>query len=98
MKYYRLYAIYKMPNLRVLDFQKVGLKERIRAKNLFESEQGKEILENMTEKKFKEEDEGEFIKAVEVLIQDEKNKQKIYVRLSRLYLEFNSINKYVGRY
>ena len=36
--YYRLYTIYKIPSLRVLDFQKVKKSEREAAKTFFESE------------------------------------------------------------
>jgi hypothetical protein len=79
MKYYRLYAIYKIPNIRVLDFQKVKLKEKIKAKQLFESEKGKEIIQNMIDKKFTDEEESEFVKAVEQIKQDEMKKMKIYV-------------------
>ncbi|KAF5284337.1 hypothetical protein FQA39_LY04630 [Lamprigera yunnana] len=41
--HYRLYLIYKIPQLRVLDFRKVKLKERDEAKNLFKSRKGKEL-------------------------------------------------------
>jgi hypothetical protein len=85
MKYYRLYTIFKLPNVRVLDFQKVKLKEKVKAKALFESEEGKEIIQNMLEKKFKEDEEGEFVKAIDLLKQDEKKKMMIYVLLSRLF-------------
>jgi U2 small nuclear ribonucleoprotein A' len=81
MKYYRLYTIYKLPNLRVLDFQKVKFKERVFAKNLFESEKGQKIIEDMMNKKMKEDEEVEYFKAMEVINKD-LNKQKfLYVRL-----------------
>mmetsp|Transcript_33104 Transcript_33104/g.38033 ORF Transcript_33104/g.38033 Transcript_33104/m.38033 type:complete len:117 (-) Transcript_33104:27-377(-) len=35
IEHYRLYCIAKIPSLRVLDFQKVTLKERIAAKEMF---------------------------------------------------------------
>lgn len=66
-----------MPNVRVLDFQNVKLKERITAKKLFESEKGKQIIEDMRNKKYDE----EYSKAVEEMLKNEENKKKIYVRL-----------------
>ena len=45
---YRMYVIFKMPNLRVLDFQKVTLKERIAAKKLFESAAGAVALKEIS--------------------------------------------------
>jgi U2 small nuclear ribonucleoprotein A' len=38
MKNYRLFTIYAMQNLRVLDFQKVKKRERIEAEKLFKTE------------------------------------------------------------
>ena len=66
-----------MPNVRVLDFQKVKLKERVTAKKLFESEKGKQIIEDMKNKKYDE----EYSKAVEEMLKNEENKKKIYVKL-----------------
>ena len=43
-----MYVIFKMPNLRVLDFQKVTLKERIAAKKLFESAAGAVALKEIS--------------------------------------------------
>lgn len=76
MKYYRLYTIFKFPNVRVLDFQKVKLKERVLAKSLFTSEKGKKIIEDMLNKKFGEENEFEYVNTYESIQQDI-NKQKI---------------------
>jgi U2 small nuclear ribonucleoprotein A' len=42
-QHYRLYLIYKLPQLRLLDFRKVSMKEREEAKTLFKSKKGKEI-------------------------------------------------------
>ena len=81
MKYYRLYTIYKLPNVRVLDFQKVKLKEKAMAKNLFESEMGKKIIEDMMNRKFGEEDETEYVKASEIIQQDISKQRIIYVRI-----------------
>ncbi|RCH84394.1 U2 small nuclear ribonucleoprotein [Rhizopus azygosporus] len=39
-QHYRLYVIHKLPQLRVLDFNKVKLAERNEAKKLFSTEQG----------------------------------------------------------
>lgn len=70
-----------MPNLRMLDFQKVKLKEKLQAKKIFDSVEGKEIIQKMISRKFNEIDEEEFIKGVQKIKQDETNKQKIYVRI-----------------
>jgi hypothetical protein len=69
-----------MPNLRVLDFQKVKLKEKILAKNLFESEKGRQILDDMVNRRYKEED--EYNKAIEDVLKDEENRKKIYVNIN----------------
>jgi hypothetical protein len=74
-----MYAIYKMPNLRVLDFQKVKLKEKLLAKNLFESEKGLKIIEDMTKSQFSKENEEEYIKAIESIQQDINKKKMLYV-------------------
>lgn len=42
-QHYRLYLIYKLPQLRLLDFRKISMKEREEAKVLFKSKKGKEI-------------------------------------------------------
>ena len=41
--HYRLYLVYKLPQLRLLDFRKISMKEREEAKTLFKSKKGKEI-------------------------------------------------------
>ena len=64
-----------MPNVRILDFQKVKLKERISAKTLFESDKGKQIIEDMINKKYDE----DYSKAVEEIFKNDQNKKKIYV-------------------
>jgi hypothetical protein len=76
-----------MPNLRVLDFQKVKLKEKLMAKNLFESEKGKQLIDDMINKRFKEE--NDYAEAVENILKDEENKRKIYVN-AYLIIELNS--------
>jgi len=63
----------------MLDFQKVKLKERLMAKNLFESEKGKQLIEDMKNKKFQVEENEEYIKELEKTLQDEEKKRKIYV-------------------
>ena len=46
-----MYVIYKIPSLRVLDFQKVKQKEREHAKKLFETEQSaKAILKEISQR------------------------------------------------
>lgn len=41
--HYRLYLVYKLPQLKLLDFRKIRQKERDEAKSLFKSKKGKEI-------------------------------------------------------
>lgn len=43
-KYYRLYVIWKLPTVRVLDFTKVARKERQEAKKLFDGKAGPSAL------------------------------------------------------
>ena len=76
LKYYRLYVIYNLPNLRVLDFQQVKSKERQAAKELFTSEKGKKLIERLKNKKYEEEDK-EFVKAVEEIKRDNKINEAI---------------------
>ncbi len=82
IKYYRLYVIYKLPNLRVLDFQKVKLKEKMAAQKLFEGPKGKELIEDMILKKFKggseDQDESSLLQNT---LKDENKKKMILVYL-----------------
>ncbi|KAJ1526645.1 hypothetical protein ONE63_008230 [Megalurothrips usitatus] len=48
--HYRLYIIYKFPQLKLLDFQKIKQKERDEAKTLFKSKVGKEIQREIAKK------------------------------------------------
>lgn len=41
--HYRLYVIHKLPQLHLLDFRKVRMKERDEASSLFKSKKGKEL-------------------------------------------------------
>jgi hypothetical protein len=81
MKYYRSYVIFKLPNVRILDFQKVKLKERILAKELFTSEKGIKIIESLSSKQFIMEEDQEYLKSLEKIAQDENKKKMIYVCL-----------------
>jgi len=49
LKHYRLYTIYRMPNLRILDFKKIKQKERQEAQSLFK---GKKLKKNDKPKTF----------------------------------------------
>lgn len=49
---YRLYVIYKLKSLRVLDFKKVKNKERLEAKTLFASKEVEEETRKVSPKKF----------------------------------------------
>lgn len=46
-QHYRLYVIYKLPQLKLLDFRKIKLKEHDEAKTLFRSKKGKEIQKDI---------------------------------------------------
>lgn len=48
--HYRLYVIYKLPQLRLLDFRKIKMKEKDEAKALFKSKKGKEIQKEITKR------------------------------------------------
>ncbi|KAK9716883.1 hypothetical protein QE152_g24494 [Popillia japonica] len=48
--HYRLYVIYKFPQLRLLDFRKIRMKERDEAKTLFKSKKGKEIQKEISKR------------------------------------------------
>ncbi|CAH0555506.1 unnamed protein product [Brassicogethes aeneus] len=47
---YRLYVVYKLPQLRLLDFRKIKMKERDEAKALFKSKKGKDSLKEISKK------------------------------------------------
>ncbi|EDV22526.1 uncharacterized protein TRIADDRAFT_28604 [Trichoplax adhaerens] len=49
-KHYRLYVIYKLPHIKLLDFLKVKEKERIAAEKLFAGSQGKDLLNEIGKK------------------------------------------------
>jgi U2 small nuclear ribonucleoprotein A' len=51
-QHYRLYVIYKLPQLRILDFRKIKMKERDEANELFKSKKGK-LLEKELQRKVK---------------------------------------------
>lgn len=68
-----------MPGVRVLDFQKVVLKERVEAKNLFSGEKGLQLIEDLKNKKFSIEDNEEYLKGVNEVLQNEAKKKKLYV-------------------
>ncbi|KAL1488544.1 hypothetical protein ABEB36_015008 [Hypothenemus hampei] len=46
-QHYRLYLIYKLPQLRLLDFKKIKEKERDEARILFKSKKGKDIQKDI---------------------------------------------------
>lgn len=49
-KEYRLYVIHKIPQVRVLDFRKVRMREREEAKKLFGSKKGETLLKDIKQK------------------------------------------------
>jgi len=48
---YRLYVIHRLPNIRVLDFRRIRLKERQEAKKLFGSKEGKALITELAKKR-----------------------------------------------
>lgn len=48
--HYRLYVVYKLPQLRLLDFRKIKMKEREEARALFKSKKGKEIQKEISKR------------------------------------------------
>ena len=59
-----------------VDFQQVKSKERQAAKELFTSEKGKKLIERLKNKKYEEEDK-DFVKAVEEIKRDNKINEAI---------------------
>jgi len=49
-KFYREYVIFKLPNLRLLDFKKIKQKERQEANAFFKSKKGKELQKEIQKK------------------------------------------------
>ncbi|XP_003978874.2 U2 small nuclear ribonucleoprotein A'-like isoform X1 [Takifugu rubripes] len=49
-KHYRLYVINKLPQLRVLDFQKVKLKERQEAEKMFKGKRGAQLAKDIAKR------------------------------------------------
>lgn len=49
-QHYRLYIAYKLPQVKLLDFRKIKMKEREEAKALFKSKQGKELQKEIAKK------------------------------------------------
>ncbi|XP_071489775.1 U2 small nuclear ribonucleoprotein A'-like [Diadema antillarum] len=46
-KHYRLYVIHKLPNLRILDFRKIRLREREAAAQLFKGKKGEKLAKDL---------------------------------------------------
>jgi len=57
----------------------VKLKEKVMGKNLFESEKGKQLIEDMKNRKFQIDEDEEYIRELEKTLKDEEKKRKIYV-------------------
>lgn len=49
-QHYRLYVIHKLPQLKLLDFRKIKMKEKEDAKRLFKSKKGKEIQKEINKR------------------------------------------------
>jgi U2 small nuclear ribonucleoprotein A' len=75
-KEYRLYCIYRIPSLKMLDFRKVTLTERNNAKELFEGEVGQMLIKKI--------EEG-------VVVQDNKPKKQIGLKADHLTADQKAI-------
>ena len=62
MEHYRLYAISKIPSLKTLDFNKVTLKEKLAAKEMFGEEKGQELAEDIKRKQQKQKEKASMTK------------------------------------
>ena len=69
--HYRAYLIFKCPHLKLLDFQKVTLKERQQATKLFTSDSGKSLLNTL------ESDSNAGLEASKQLVLTEDQKQQV---------------------
>ncbi|KAM9313468.1 U2 small nuclear ribonucleoprotein A' [Gastrophryne carolinensis] len=49
-RHYRLYVIFRLPQVRVLDFQKVKLKEREEAANMFKGKRGAQLVKDIAKR------------------------------------------------
>ncbi|XP_018422269.1 PREDICTED: U2 small nuclear ribonucleoprotein A' isoform X2 [Nanorana parkeri] len=49
-RHYRLYVIFRLPQVRVLDFQKVRLKEQEEAANMFKGKRGAELAKDIAKR------------------------------------------------
>ncbi len=49
------------------------------AKNLFDSEKGKQLIEDMKNRKFQIDEDEEYIRELEKTLKDDEKKRKIYV-------------------
>ncbi|CAH2274393.1 U2 small nuclear ribonucleo A [Pelobates cultripes] len=49
-RHYRLYIVYKVPQVRVLDFQKVRLAEREEAANMFKGKRGAQLAKDIAKR------------------------------------------------
>lgn len=91
-QYYRLYLIYKLPNLRVLDFNKVKLSEKQEAAALFKGASGadNELVQSITDNKTKTFEPGEGLDQQNStrhgLTTEEQLKIKASILAIRLYL------------
>lgn len=79
IKHYRLYCIFKMPSLRVLDFHKVKLAERREAAALFGGKSGSKLIDELHDKSLVMGENPEYLKAFEELVKDGEKKKKLYV-------------------
>ncbi|XP_053573565.1 U2 small nuclear ribonucleoprotein A' [Bombina bombina] len=49
-RHYRLYVVYKLPQVRILDFQKIKLAEREEAANLFKGKRGAQLAKDIAKR------------------------------------------------
>jgi U2 small nuclear ribonucleoprotein A' len=87
---YRSYTIFKIPSLKVLDFQKVSLNEKKQAKKFFSKlceEDVEAVIKELNNKiKFEEEVEGvnkDLIKSMKNSLQNIENKRKLIEKIKK---------------
>ncbi|KAI2662984.1 U2 small nuclear ribonucleoprotein A' [Labeo rohita] len=85
-KHYRLYVINKIPQIRVLDFQKVKLKERQEAEKMFKGKRGAQLAKDIAKRTKTSVSQGSWLKAFLSRIS-----LFLLIRYSRYYTLINAI-------
>lgn len=93
--HYRLYVIYKLPQLHVLDFNKVKLTERKEAEQLFRKSDGtdNDLAKSITDNKTKTFEPGEGLGNQGGLSHGLTPDEQLKIKVSSLVILFNSFTK-----